>query len=178
MEDVVQEYRTILKDLSTTMLGVCRESVGLVKRSDQAVGTHLTQRQEWDVYLEFLKILFNLVDRASLFYVPIQRQPEFMNGLEDHVSHELTTVLGTSLSSAQIDDQEIVVAIGQGPWPKVAGCMNGTRLCFQKTARNAMRFSSTQVNASPPGPARPTTGHPVGGHALHQCGDSSGDGAL
>ena len=113
MEDVVQEYRTILKDLSTTMLGVCRESVGLVKRSDQAVGTHLTQRQEWDVYLEFLKILFNLVDRASLFYVPIQRQPEFMNGLEDHVSHELKTVLGTSLSSAQIDDQEIVVAIGQ-----------------------------------------------------------------
>ena len=113
MQDVVQEYRTILKDLSATMLGVCRESVGLIKRSDQAVGVHLTQRQEWDVYLEFLKILFNLVDRASLFYVPIQRQPEFMNGLEDHVSHELKAALGTSLSSAQIDEQEIVVSVGQ-----------------------------------------------------------------
>ena len=113
MQDVVQEYRTILKDLSATMLGVCRESVGLIKRSDQAVGIHLTQRQEWDVYLEFLKILFNLVDRASLFYVPIQRQPEFMNGLEDHVSDELKTVLGPSLSSAQIDEQEIVVSVGQ-----------------------------------------------------------------
>lgn len=113
MQDVVQEYRTILKDLSATMLGVCRESVGLIKRSDQAVGVHLTQRQEWDVYLEFLKILFNLVDRASLFYVPIQRQPEFMDGLEDHVSDELKTALGTSLSSAQIDEQEIVVSVGQ-----------------------------------------------------------------
>ena len=113
MQDIVQEYRTILKDLSATMLGVCRESVGLIKRSDQAVGVHLTQRQEWDVYLEFLKILFNLVDRASLFYVPIQRQPEFMDGLEDHVSHELKTALGPSLSSAQIDEQEIVVSVGQ-----------------------------------------------------------------
>ena len=113
MQDVVQEYRTVLKDLSATMLGVCRESVGLIKRSDQAVGIHLTQRQEWDVYLEFLKILFNLVDRASLFYVPVQRQPEFMNGLEDHVSHELKTALGHSLSAAQIDEQEIVVSVGQ-----------------------------------------------------------------
>lgn len=113
MHDVVQEYRTVLKDLSATMLGVCRESVGLIKRSDQAVGIHLTQRQEWDVYLEFLKILFNLVDRASLFYVPVQRQPEFMNGLEDHVSHELKTALGHSLSDAQIDEQEIVVSVGQ-----------------------------------------------------------------
>lgn len=113
MQDVVQAYRTVLKDLSATMLGVCRESIGIIKRSDQAVGIHLTQRQEWEVYLEFMKILFHLVDRASLFYVPVQRQPEFMNGLEDHVSHELKTALGHSLSAAHVDEQAIVVSVGQ-----------------------------------------------------------------
>lgn len=113
MKDLLPEHRTILKDLSTTMLDVCRESVGLMKRSDQAIALQLTQRQEWDIYLEFLKILFNLADRVSSFYIPIQQQPEFMNGLEDRVSEQLKTLLGPSLSSGQIDEQEIVLSIGQ-----------------------------------------------------------------
>jgi hypothetical protein len=99
--------------LSNTILDVCRESVTLVKRSDQAVTSNLSQKQEWEIYLEFLKVLFNLVDRVSAFHVSIQQQPEFMNSLEDHVSERLKTLLAPSLSSAQIDEQEIVVAIGR-----------------------------------------------------------------
>lgn len=113
MKHSIQEHEPILKDLSNTILDVCRESVTLVKRSDQAVTTNLSQKQEWEIYLEFLKVLFNLVDRISAFHVSIQQQPEFMNSLEDHVSGRLKTLLAPSLSSAQIDEQEIVVAIGR-----------------------------------------------------------------
>ena len=113
MKHSIQEYEPILKDLSNTMLDVCRESVTLIKRSDHSATVKLTQQQEWQIYLEFLKVLFNLADRISAFYVSIQQQPEFMNSLEDHVSKRLRTLLAPSLSSAQIDEQEIVVVIGQ-----------------------------------------------------------------
>ena len=85
----------------------------LIKRSDPAVTAAFSQKQEWDIYLEFLKVLFNLADRVSAFHVPIQQQPEFMNSLEDHVSDRLKTLLAPSLSSAQIDEQEIVFAVGR-----------------------------------------------------------------
>ena len=113
MKYSVQEHEPTLKDLSNTILDVCRESVTLIKRSDPAATTKLGQKQEWEIYLEFLKVLFNLVDRLSAFHVSIQQQPEFMNSLEDHVSERLKTLLAPSLSSAQIDEQEIVVAVGR-----------------------------------------------------------------
>ena len=113
MKHSIQEHEPILKDLSNTILDVCRESVTLVKRSDQTGTSTLTQKQEWEICLEFLKVLFNLVDRISAFHVSIQQQPEFMNSLEDHVSERLKNLLAPSLSSAQIDEQEIVVAIGR-----------------------------------------------------------------
>lgn len=113
MKHSIQEHEPILKDLSNTILDVCRESVTLIKRSDTAVTTKFSQKQEWDIYLEFLKVLFNLADRVSAFHVSIQQQPEFMNSLEDHVSDRLKTLLAPSLSSAQIDEQEIVVAVGR-----------------------------------------------------------------
>lgn len=113
MKHSTQEHEPILKDLSNTILDVCRESVTLIKRSDPAATSTFSQKQEWEIYLEFLKVLFNLVDRISAFHVSIQQQPEFMNSLEDHVSERLKTLLAPSLSSAQIDEQEIVVAIGR-----------------------------------------------------------------
>ena len=113
MKHSIQEHEPILKDLSNTILDVCRESVTLVKRSDPSVTTNLSQKQEWEIYLEFLKVLFNLVDRISAFHVSIQQQPEFMNSLEDYVSERLKILLAPSLSSAQIDEQEIVVAVGR-----------------------------------------------------------------
>lgn len=113
MKHSIQEHEPILKDLANTILDVCRESVTLIKRSNPAVTATFSQKQEWDIYLEFLKVLFNLVDRVSAFHVPIQQQPEFMNSLEDHVSERLKALLAPSLSSSEIDDQEIVVAVGR-----------------------------------------------------------------
>ena len=108
-----ENYTGILKDLAHTMMSVSRESVNLIKRSDQQQALKLQRKQEWDIYLEFLRMLFNLVDRLSAFYVPIQGQMEFMNKLEDSVAHELKTVLAPSLSSTEIDDMEVMLSVGQ-----------------------------------------------------------------
>lgn len=110
--NIQEEYGKILTDLANTMLDVARESVTLVKRSDQSQTLKLTQSQEWEIYLEFLKVMFNLVDRVSAFHLPIQIQPEFMNYLEDCVSDRLKTILAPTLTSSQIDDQEITLSIG------------------------------------------------------------------
>ncbi len=108
-----ENYSGILKDLTHTMMSVARESVTLIKRSDQQQALKLQRKQEWDIYLEFLRMLFNLVDRLSAFYIPIQAQRDFMNNLEDAVAHELKTVLAPSLSSSEIDDMEVTLSVGQ-----------------------------------------------------------------
>ena len=108
-----ENYDKILKDLAHTMMSVARESVSLIKRSDQKQAMKLQRKQEWDIYLEFLRMLFNLVDRLSGFYVPIQAQRDFMNSLEDSVAHQLKTVLAPSLSSSEVDDMELTLSVGQ-----------------------------------------------------------------
>ncbi len=111
--DGKKEHETILKNLADTMLGIARESVSMVKRSDQEVSTRLSREQEWEIYLEFLKVMFNLADRVSAFYIPLQQQPQFMDCLEDHVSDRLTTLLAPSMSSSEIDDQGVMLSMGQ-----------------------------------------------------------------
>ena len=108
-----ENYAGILKDLTHTMMSVARESVNLIKRSDQQQALKLQRKQEWEIYLEFLRMLFNLVDRLSAFYIPIQAQRDFMNSLEDAVAHELKTVLAPSLSSTEIDEMEVTLSVGQ-----------------------------------------------------------------
>jgi len=108
-----ENYDKILKDLAHTMMSVARESVNLIKRSDQKQAIKLQRKQEWEIYMEFLRMLFNLVDRLSGFYIPIQGQREFMNSLEDSVAHQLKTVLAPSLSSSEIDDMEVILSVGQ-----------------------------------------------------------------
>ncbi len=108
-----ENYESVLKDLAHTMMSVARESVGLIKRSDQQLAMKLQRKQEWEIYLEFLRMLFNLVDRLSGFYIPIQGQKEFMNSLEDSVAHQLKTVLAPSLSSSEVDDMEVTLSVGQ-----------------------------------------------------------------
>jgi hypothetical protein len=108
-----ETYSSILKDLANTMLGVARESVAVMKRSNQAQTLSLKRDQEWEVYLEFLRMLFNVVDRLSGFYIPIQDQPEFMNNLEDSVSQQLKTLLAPTLSASEYDDMEVTLAVGK-----------------------------------------------------------------
>ena len=112
-QNTMENYEGILKDLAHTMMSVARESVSLIKRSDQQQAMKLQRKQEWEIYLEFMRMLFNLVDRLSAFYIPVQSQREFMNGLEDSVAHQLKVVLAPSLSSSEIDDMSVTLSVGQ-----------------------------------------------------------------
>jgi hypothetical protein len=102
----------LLKELATLVVAVAGESVTMVKRSLPERALKLKKRQEWDIYLEFLKLLFDLTDRLAGLYVPIQEQPHFMESLEDTVTQQMRLVLEPALGPDS-DEMEIVLTIGQ-----------------------------------------------------------------
>lgn len=102
----------LLRDLGSLMVAVAGESVTMVKRSAPEQALKLKKTDEWSIYLEFLKVMFNLADRLSALHLPIQEQPQFMDSLEDTVTHQLKTVLGPALSPDN-DEMEIVYTIGR-----------------------------------------------------------------
>ncbi len=102
----------ILRELAGLMLAVAGESVMMVKRSAPEQALKMKKQQEWNVYLEFLKVLFNLADRLVAFHLPIQERPHFMNSLEDTVSQQLKAVLAPALGS-DTDVMEVVLTIGK-----------------------------------------------------------------
>lgn len=102
----------LLRELGSLMVAVAGESVTMVKRSAPEQALKLKKTDEWKIYLEFLKVMFNLADRLSALHLPIQEQPQFMDSLEDTVSHQLRTVLQPALSPDN-DEMEIVYTIGR-----------------------------------------------------------------
>jgi hypothetical protein len=105
-------YADLLKELASLMVAVAGESVTMVKRSAPDRALTLKKTQEWDIYLEFLKILFNLADRLSVHYLPIKEQPLFMDSLEDTVTQQLQAVLAPALGPDS-DPMEVTVTIGK-----------------------------------------------------------------
>ncbi len=99
-----------LQNLAELMLSVAGESVSLVKRTAPDRAMKLKRQEEWKIYLEFLKILFNLADRVSVLHVPIKDQPQFMDGLEDHITSQLKHVLQPAFESGS-DQMEIVMTV-------------------------------------------------------------------
>ena len=106
------EHVSVLRELAALLTAVSGESVTMIKRSlpDQAL--KLTSQQEWNIYLEFLKVLFNLVDRLAAFYLPLKDRPEFMDSLEDAVTQQLRAVLSPALGP-DTDQMEVTLTIGQ-----------------------------------------------------------------
>ena len=100
-----------LQSLAELMLSVAGESVSLVKRTVPERAMKLKRLEEWKIYLEFLKILFNLADRVSVLHVPMKDQPQFMDGLENHVTSQLKLILQPAFESGS-DQMEIVLTIG------------------------------------------------------------------
>lgn len=105
-------YSKLLQELATLMVGVAGESVTMVKRSAPDQALKLKQPSEWKIYLEFLKLMFNLADRLSVYHVPIQEQPQFMDSLEDAVTGKLKAILEPALGPDN-DEMEITVTIGK-----------------------------------------------------------------
>lgn len=105
------EYQQQLRALAELMLAVSGESVTMMKRNAPEQALKLKRQDEWSLYLEFLKVMFNLTDRLSALHIPIKDQMEFMNGLEDAVTNQLKTVLEPAFG-ANTDQMEIVMTIG------------------------------------------------------------------
>lgn len=104
-------YSARLKSLAELMLAVSGESVGMIKRNAPEHALKLKRQDEWGLYLEFLKIMFNLTDRLSALHIPLKEQPEFMDGLEDAVTAQMKTVLEPAFGRGA-DQMEIVLTIG------------------------------------------------------------------
>jgi len=106
------EHVTLLRELAALLIAVSGESVTVVKRSLPEQAFKLKSQQEWKIYLEFLKVLFNMADRLAGFYLPLKDRPEFMDSLEDTVAQQLKAVLSPALGP-DTDQMEVTVTIGQ-----------------------------------------------------------------
>ncbi len=105
------DYKDRLRQLAELMLAVSGESVSVMKRLAPEQALKLKRKDEWDLYLEFLKILFNLADRLAALHIPLKDQMDFMNALEDTVAQQLQKVLEPAFGN-QADQMEIVLTIG------------------------------------------------------------------
>ncbi|TKB93441.1 MAG: hypothetical protein E8D40_05020 [Nitrospira sp.] len=111
MAIVTPEYKERLRQLAELMLAVSGESVTMMKRTAPEQALKLKRQEEWGIYLEFLKIMFNLTDRLVALHVPLKDQLEFMNGLEDAVTQQLKRALEPAFGN-NADQMEIVMTIG------------------------------------------------------------------
>ena len=102
-------YSEQQRSLADLMLAVAGESVTVMKKNAPDQALKLKRQDEWKLYLEFLKVTFNLADRLSALHIPIKDQPDFMNGLEDAVTTRLRAVLQPAFSS--VDQNEIMMTI-------------------------------------------------------------------
>lgn len=102
-------YSEQQRSLADLMLAVAGESVTVMKKNAPEQALKLKRQDEWKLYLEFLKVTFNLADRLSAFHIPVKDQPDFMSGLEDAVTTRLRAVLEPAFSS--VDQNEIMMTI-------------------------------------------------------------------
>jgi hypothetical protein len=106
-----QEHQTQLRQLAELILAVAGESVIVMKRNAPERALKLTRQDEWGIYLEFLKVMFNLTDRLSALFLPVKAQPQFMDSLEDAVTLQLKHVLEPAFGSGA-DQTEIMLTVG------------------------------------------------------------------
>ncbi len=83
------EFRKKAWIMAELMLMIARESMTLIKRNAPAVGSKVTRKQEWEAFIEFLKVLFNLADRVAAFHVPVSEYLQFLDALEDAVGDQM-----------------------------------------------------------------------------------------
>lgn len=111
MTTATTDYKERLRQLAELMLAVSGESVTMMKRHVPEQALKLKRQDEWGIYLEFLKIMFNLTDRLVALHIPLKDQMEFMNGLEDAVTQQLKRALEPAFGN-NADQMEIVLTIG------------------------------------------------------------------
>jgi hypothetical protein len=104
-------YSEQLRGIAELILAIAGESVTVMKRNAPERALKLKRQDEWGIYLEFLKVMFNLTDRLSALCLPVKDQPQFMDSLEDAVTLQLKNVLEPAFGSGA-DQTEIMLTIG------------------------------------------------------------------
>jgi len=123
-----QEFRTKSWTLGELMIAISRESMTLLKRQvPQALGT-MERKQEWEGFIEFLKVLFNMVDRVATLYVPVSEYLQFLDAVEGAVIDQMNNAFrkqagkhGIRLdlkSQLLYDDRHVFVNGTAVPWPQ------------------------------------------------------------
>jgi hypothetical protein len=102
----------MLKELAGLVVAVAGESVTMLKRTTPEHALKLKKQREWEIYMEFLKLFFDLTARLSVLYIPVAEQPHFMESLEDTVTQHMKTMLEPALGP-DADDMEIFLTIGR-----------------------------------------------------------------
>lgn len=100
-----------MQTVAELMLAVSGESVSVIKRAAPEQALKLKHQDEWGIYLEFLRAMFNLTDRVSALHIPLREQPQFMDELTDTVIDQLKKALEPAFGAGD-DQREIVMTIG------------------------------------------------------------------
>lgn len=100
-----------MQSVAELMLAVSGESVSVIKRAAPEQALKLKHQDEWGIYLEFLRAMFNLTDRVSALHIPLREQPQFMDELTDTVIDQLKKALEPAFGAGD-DQMEIVMTIG------------------------------------------------------------------
>ena len=109
-QNLSREFQRKAWTLGEMMLAIAQESVMLVKRQAPVVSSNLSRKQEWEVCLEFLKVLFNLADRVATFYVPINEYLQFLDAVEDAVIDQMNNAFRKQ-ASPDYDEIPLKVSI-------------------------------------------------------------------
>lgn len=83
------EYQRKAWVMGELMLVIAKESMTLIKRNDPSTAAKVSRKQEWEGFIEFLKVLFNLADRVGAFHVPVNEYLQFMDAVEDAVIDQM-----------------------------------------------------------------------------------------
>ena len=106
-----QEFRTKSWTLGELMIAISRESMTLLKRQAPSALGNLDRKQEWEGFIEFLKVLFNLVDRIATLYVPMNEYLQFLDAVEDAVIDQMNNAFRKQAGPAY-DETPLKVSIG------------------------------------------------------------------
>jgi len=107
---ISEEFRTKSWTLGELMIAISRESMMLLKRqAPNALGT-LERKQEWEAFVEFLKVLFNLVDRVAALYIPVNQYLQFLDAVEDAVIDQMNNALRKQ-AGEEYDETPLKVSI-------------------------------------------------------------------
>jgi hypothetical protein len=105
-----REVRTKAWTLGELMIAISRESMTLLKRqAPNALGA-LERKQEWEGFIEFLKVLFNIVDRVATLYIPVNEYLQFLDAVEDAVIDQMNSAFRKQ-AGAGYDETPLKVSI-------------------------------------------------------------------